>query len=57
MTQGYVFSGTAFIAALIIGAVMGMAWLVGKFVAYCRFVDSAMDSLHKWLDDVLEGCL
>ena len=50
MTQGYIFSTTAFIAALIIGAVMGMAWVFGQIVKGCRAID-------KRIDRILEGCL
>lgn len=50
MTQGHIFTGTAFIAALFIMLVMGAAWLAGQLVKGCKAVD-------KRIDEVLEGCL
>lgn len=50
MAQGYVFSGTAFIAAVVVGLVMGAAWVFGRFVMCCKAVDAAIDR-------ILDGCL
>ena len=50
MTQGYIFSATAFIAAIFIGLVMGAAWVFGQLVKGCRAID-------KRIDRILEGCL
>jgi hypothetical protein len=50
MTQGYTFTITAFIAALFIMLVMGVAWVAGQLVKGCRAID-------KRIDRILEGCL
>jgi hypothetical protein len=50
MTQGYTFTTTAFIAALFIMLVMGVAWVAGQLVRGCQAVD-------KRIDKILEGCL
>lgn len=50
MTQGYIFSTSAFIAAIFIGMVMGAAWVFGQLVNGCKAIDSRIDK-------ILEGCL
>jgi hypothetical protein len=50
MTQGYIFSGTAFIAAVIISLVMGAAWVAGQLVKGCRAIDKRIDAVFEgWL--------
>lgn len=50
MTNNYIFSGTALIAALIIGLIMGAAWVAGQLVKGCTAIDAKIDR-------ILEGCL
>lgn len=50
MTQGYIFSTTAFIAAIFIGMVMSAAWVFGQLVKGCKAIDAKIDR-------ILEGCL
>lgn len=50
MKQVYVFPVTAFIAAVLVGLVMGAAWVFGRFVMGCKAVDAAIDR-------ILDGCL
>jgi hypothetical protein len=50
MTQGYIFSGTAFIAAVFIMLVMGAAWVAGQLVKSCRAIDKRIDAVFEgWL--------
>lgn len=42
-TQSPIFTGTAAVAALIIGAVWCLAWMVGHGAKACHFVDDLVD--------------
>lgn len=48
MTQNPVFTATAALAAVIIGTVWGIAWIVGQGAKACRFVD---DLVYRAIDD------
>jgi hypothetical protein len=50
-SQSPIFTGSAFIVAVILHVVMCCAWLAGKFVYGCRRVDKAVDDLIKALGE------